>query len=151
VADPPQRESSEDVLDVLRDRLLQAVRSAERLPGVSVSAHTASFALDVFGHRTDFQNALTILRRIESEDHHDLFIREFERTYRRNPARLVGAEHRSELLVNWIEVFLQTLSEVEEILDSADEYATVAQLETDEDRDYRRATRLKTATRWRNA
>ena len=77
-------------------------------------------------------------------------MREVERAYMREPSRLL-VSHRSEFLVEWINVLLEASAEVEAIFAAADEYRRTAGEYAEDDESYREAMRHQAAARWQSA
>jgi hypothetical protein len=103
----PGTSDLEDLAEVLFERVRQTA---------SASVHAVAFAREVFEHRGDYLDALHTLRRVETEDHHELFLSEVRRVYLRDHERLTGAGLRSELLVEWIGVLVESLTAVQATL-----------------------------------
>ena len=96
---------------MLLARVRQLKEGAERT--VSASAHAVEFAVEVFDARSRYQDALKTLRRVDVGNYHDVFLAEVERAYMERRRRITRAEHRTELLTEWIDVLVDSLSAVQ--------------------------------------
>jgi hypothetical protein len=108
------RAATEDLVDVLLERVRQIRDDAERK--LSASAHAVGLAREIFDHRAEYAEALTTLRRVIAEDRHDLFLMTLAESYKNAQARLGLVEHRSDLLLEIVDVWLQSLRHVEDYL-----------------------------------
>jgi hypothetical protein len=107
-------QTTEGLVDVLFDRVRQLREDAERK--FSASAHAVGLAREIFDHRAEYREALTTLRRVIAEDRNDLFLMTFAQPYKNARDRLGRVEHRSDLLLEIIEVWLQSLRHIEDYL-----------------------------------
>lgn len=134
-----------DLLEALRESVS---RAKQRAGDVSRPLyHAGELAVDMLHQRAAFTDAFATVKRVHDEKGDDLFLREFERAYRRNPYRLPNADGRADMITQLHEIFLEAMSEVRRILRSADEYRAAGE-PTAEDRAYRQAVREATSKRW---
>lgn len=114
-------------------------------------SHSAAAARELFDHRGEYGHALDTLRRLEEEDRFDLFEAEVARAYSRDPQRLTRSGLRSALVVEWVEVLLEAVEQVQATLARADHFREVAEGADEEDSEYRDAMKRKRAARLRRA